>query len=267
MRVARLVLSFLLILSSSPRLNSQQTTSAPQRDPQALAALGQVAAAIGWTTGTVPPTIVASGTLTRPGAGQQAPASFVIKQRGPSQHRMDLQDSGTISTTVVNGLAGKVLSSAGTKYRLPAHAAFSIQSPAFPFLSDLMHATDPSIEIQNLGTNTIDGTTCQGVGIVRHAKSDDKLAHFRDLAAPLKVWISLQTFLPVRIDFIRLADDNPYVVMNFSRSYSDYRVVNGIAVAFQQDERFEGQLMYQIQFTSVQFNAAVADADFDPSKL
>ncbi len=116
------------------------------------------------------------------------------------------------------------------------------------------------------GTTTIEGAVCKGIIIARHAPSGDPLGEFRDLAAPLKIWLSEQTGLPVRIDFIRLALDNHFVAMHFSRSFSDYRVVNGVAVAFAQEEHFEDQLMYQIQFTSVQFGAAIADSDFDLPK-
>jgi len=55
--------------------------------------------------------------------------------------------------------------------------------------------------------------------------------------------------------------------MNFSRTFSDYRLVNGIAVPFQQSESFEGQLMYQIQFTAVQFNVTLTDTDFNSAAL
>ncbi len=47
MRVARFVLSFLLVFASSPRLNSQQSVAAVQRDPEALALLTQVLASAG----------------------------------------------------------------------------------------------------------------------------------------------------------------------------------------------------------------------------
>jgi len=55
--------------------------------------------------------------------------------------------------------------------------------------------------------------------------------------------------------------------MHFSRSYSDYRSINGVAVAFAQEERFGDQLVHRIQFTDVQFNTPSAVSDFDPSKL
>lgn len=167
----------------------------------------------------------------------------------------------------MNGLAGVILLPDGTKQRLPAHAAFSIQSPVFPFLTDLLNTADPAVEVDDLGTATVDGVPCQGVLVFRHAVANTPLASSRDLAAPLKVWISLQSGLPVRIDFIRLAFDNHYLPMHFSRSFSDYRLVKGVAIAFTQEERFEGQLMYRFQFTDVQFNPALTDADFDASKL
>jgi len=57
------------------------------------------------------------------------------------------------------------------------------------------------------------------------------------------------------------------VQVHFSRLFSDYRVVNGVAIAFAQEERVANQLMYQIQFSSVQFNSPFLDMDFDSSKL
>lgn len=47
MRVSRVVLSLLLILSSSPHLSSRQSVTAPQGDPQALAILQQSFIAMG----------------------------------------------------------------------------------------------------------------------------------------------------------------------------------------------------------------------------
>jgi hypothetical protein len=176
-------------------------------------------------------------------------------------------DSGATASTIVNGLAGIILFADGTKHRLPPPVAISMQSPIFPFLSDLAKTADLDMDVQDLGADTIDGIPCRGISIGRHAKSDDKLAQFRDLAAPLKIWLSQKSGLPVRIDFIRLADDNPYLRMHFSRSFSDYRVVNGVAIAFTQEERFEGQFMYRFQFNDVQFNSALTDAEFDTSKL
>ncbi len=93
MRIKFLAFAASLLLISNSSVGIPQTPSAapsaPQRDPQALTVIAQMTAATGWTTGSIPPTIVASGTLTRPGASPQAPESFVLKQRGSTQHRFD----------------------------------------------------------------------------------------------------------------------------------------------------------------------------------
>jgi hypothetical protein len=239
------------------------TGQSAAKSASAMQAIVQVLAATGWIPAAVPMTIVASGTLTR-GGDQPQVSSFTLKQRGGSQHRFELQDNGATTTTIVNGLAGMILFSDGTRQRLPPHLAVSIQSPAFPFLTDLLNTSDLDVKVDDLGTDTVDGVPCLGVLIARRAKSGDPLGPTRDLAAPLKIWVSQQTALPVRIDFIRLALDNQYLAMHFSRSFSDYRPVNGVAVPFTQEERFEGQSMYRIQFTTVQFGAAIPDTDFAP---
>jgi hypothetical protein len=266
MRFARFLLLFVVSSSLTFPTAAQQTSTSPsqpvQKAPVGLQGIARMIAATGWKNGALPVDILATGTLMRDSGNQAQPSNFVLKQRGASQHRFDLQDNGATATTIVNGLAGAVILPNGTTQRLLAHAAFSIQSPAFPFLTDLLNASDPAVEVDTLGTGTIDGTLCQGVLVARRAQSGDPLGASRDLAAPLKIWFSQQTALPVRIDFVRLALDNHYVAMHFSRSFSDYRVVKGIAVAFQQEERFEGQLMYHIQFTDVQFGAALSDSDF-----
>jgi outer membrane lipoprotein-sorting protein len=260
----RLAFVFILVLGSLSLTGATpQDVGSPQnpiKSATALQTVGQLLGAAGWSSATLPTTIIASGTLTR--GGQSQVSSITLKQRGSSQHRFELQDNGATATTIVNGLTGMIVFSDGTRQRLPPHLALSIQSPTFPFLTDLLNTSDLAVDVDDLGTDTVDGVPCVGVLVARHAPAGDPLGPTRDLAAPLKIWVSQQTALPVRIDFVRLALDNHFLAMHFSRSFSDYRPVNGVAVPFTQEERFEGQLMYRIQFTTVQFGAAIPDSEF-----
>jgi hypothetical protein len=277
LRLIRPLIAFALALFYTSTLNCQQPVSSTpvvqtdpqpiQRDPQALSVLQQTVATAGWTPALVPTGVVVTGTVTNSGGDPSQAQPFTLKQRGSSQQRLDVLSNGTMTTTLVNGFAGIIRFDDGTKFRLPLHSAMSAVSPLFPFFGDLGKLSDLSVEIQDLGTDTVGDVPCHGVSVVRHASTDDKVARFRDLAAPLRIWISQQSGLPVRIDFIRLADDNPYLQMHFSRSFSDYRTVKGVAIAFTQEERFEGQLFTRYQFTDVQFTSALTDADFDTSKL
>src|SRR5467141_1372305 len=88
MRVARLVLSFLLIIASSPRLNSQQATSMVQRDPQAVTVLTQSIAAMG---GSVPTDSVASGTVTLVAGSLTETGTIGILTRGVDQSSEQIQ--------------------------------------------------------------------------------------------------------------------------------------------------------------------------------
>src|SRR6266404_4133071 len=65
MRVARLLLTLIIVFSSSPRVNSQQSLTVPVRDAQAVAILQSALASLGGTAQTAPASIVASGTYTR----------------------------------------------------------------------------------------------------------------------------------------------------------------------------------------------------------
>jgi hypothetical protein len=247
---------------------TQTPTSPPlQRDPQAMAVLAQMAAATGWRASSVPADVVATGTVTRFQGDAEQTVPFTVKQRGASQQRLQFQEPDGLVTTVVNGLAASVLPAQGRPRRLPAQSALSMESRFFPFFSDILKLLDADVSVVDLGSGTIEGVPCHGVQIARHPAGKDSLSHIRELASPLKVWISQSTFLPVQIEYVRLAVDNQHVVMHFSRAFSDYRVVNGIAVAFQQVERFEGQLMYRFQLTNVQLNAGLTDVDFDTDKL
>ena len=157
MRVAKIALSLLFILTYSVRVSSQEVSSqevssqqsiiAPPRNPQALAALVQMLAAAGWLPGSLPGTVTSSGTLTHLDGDQQQSELFTLKQRGPTQHRLDVVESGATTTTLVNGLVGIIRFADGTKYRLPIQAALSIQSPIFPFFFDVAKAND-SIDVE-----------------------------------------------------------------------------------------------------------------------
>lgn len=263
MRVTRPALLLVSIFSVSIQAAAQQP---PQRDPQAMAVLAQMVAATGWRTGSVPVDVVATGTVTRFHEEAEQTVPITVKQRGANQQRLQLQEPDGLVTTVINGLAASVLPAQGSPRRLPAQSALSMESRFFPFFSDILKLLDADVSVVDLGSRTIEGVPCHGVQIARHPAGKDPLSHIRELASPLKVWISQSTFLPVQIEYVRLAVDNQHVVMHFSRTFSDYRAVNGIAVAFQQEERFEGQLMYRFQLTTVQLNAGLTDGDFDTEK-
>src|SRR5713226_10363550 len=134
MRVVRLVLSFLLILSSSPRLSSQQSVSAPQRDPQALTILNQVLGASGGaTTLSTVQDATGTGTVTYYWAGLQVQGTATARSRGVGQFRIDaVLPQGVRSWAVSNG-SGSLKETDGTLQPIPYYNALNLGSLTFPY--------------------------------------------------------------------------------------------------------------------------------------
>jgi hypothetical protein len=261
MRVARLVLSFLLILASSPRLGSQQLVATPQRDPQAMSVLTQMLTASGWVTASLPTDATASGTVTRASGTTSQSAAVTMKIKGPRIFRVDVQDATGPITTIINGDTGAVTRTAGTFF-LPTHSAISQRAWAFPFFSDLCALSDASIGLQYAGTETLNGNLAHRVEIIRSFSSSDPMSGLRSQVAHLTVWISASTWLPMQVQFIRVSEDNPTAMRPLIRTFSDYRVVSGLSIPFHQEQYAAGQLLQTVQLTSMTFNTGIAASDF-----
>src|SRR5262249_31767304 len=107
--------------------------------------------------------------------------------------------------------------------------------------------------------------SCIGIQLERkHPDSkDDPLAELRRFTAPVTLWISTTRSVPIRADYYRVAADNHTATLRETAVFSDYRNVDGVAVPFRQEISIEGQLMYTYQFTAIEFNHGLSDADFN----
>ena len=95
MRVVRLILSLLLILSSSPRLSSQQSTTPPQRDPQAVAVLQNSIAKMGGSAAVANVTdAVVTGSVA-PTSGSSAKSGTFKWETAGAEYRYDFQLGAT----------------------------------------------------------------------------------------------------------------------------------------------------------------------------
>jgi outer membrane lipoprotein-sorting protein len=268
---------FSIILVCVVPANGQRISSSPpqslqpaQKDATALAIIGRMSAATGWTAANIPADVTAQATVTRYSAEVSDGTNVIdanFKLKGVLEARLEYTENGQTSTTIVHDKAGVIFAPDGSKQVLAAQSAVGLRTNILPFLTDLMQTSDPAVAIQYVGEKTVGGSQCYGVVIARQPDPSDRLAATLTLSNPITLWISSTTLLPMQIDYVRLAADNQYVVVHFSKSYSDYRTVNGVAVAFLQVESVEGQSMYRTQFTNVQFNSGLLDADFALPKL
>jgi len=220
---------------------------------------------LGWTQvlNAPPLDVRAVGTLTHysPDGISYPPVNFTVKCRGSKQYRLDIQTAKGMTTTIVNDIGGAFIATDGGVRTLSSSSAVSIRPPIFPFLLDALNLNDTRTHVSDSGPLLPSGLRQQ----VR-ARLDlgpDVMSQLRGRASDTVLWLGADN-RPMRIDFVRVAADNHYVTVPFSLLVSDYRVVNGIAIAFRQEEQLQGRTVKVMTFQTVQLgpSAAVSDSDF-----
>lgn len=261
MRVARFILSLVLIFASSSRLNSQQSTAAPQRDPQALAVLSKMFIVSGWSSTNLPANAVASGTATRYHGDTQDAVGITLKFRGYSEARMEVADPVSPTISVFHGEQASVSKTTGTQ-AIPAHSALSTPPVAMLFFCSFLNTSDPNRLFRFVGTETVGGQLTNRLEFDYIPSSDNPYSQVLRRAGHVTLWISTSSLLPIQVQYPRISNDNPTAVFLATRVYSDYRAINGIAVPFRQDEYLGNQLTHSLQLSTVNFNTGLSDADF-----
>jgi len=259
MRVVRFVLSFLLVLGSSPRLKSQLSTATPQRDTQAVGAIQNALAAMGGasTMAQVHNVIVQGSML--PAQGNTPIGSFTMKdQFGAQVHEFkDSFQSAALTQTFVSG-HGKpgLLSNGHTKnfnpwtanFRLPVHLPGII-------LKGLL--ADTNCNIAFAGQTTINGLAT--IHIQFHIDTD-----IVQQTLSVQDWyFDPSTTLPLRVEYRIPDSSDPLLFISAAADFSDFRPVQGVLFPFRIASFEDGKPQNVLALTSVVINQSVSSSEFD----
>ena len=237
---------------------SQCGVPAPTRDPRSLAVLNQMAAVTGWTVTNLPADAVATGIVTP--AGKDNMLSVTLKIKGQGQLRTDIQE--TASSTIINNGQGAVITPNGTRF-LPNVSAQGIRPFTMPAFSDVGGAaSDANVSVAFVGKDVVNGQSTQEIQITRPVDPCSPLAAEFAILYPITVWVDASSGLPVQIQYAQTAADNQNASSSRIRQFSNYKIVNGIAVAFTQVEIGNGQTSATWQLNDVNFNVGLSDDDF-----
>ena len=265
-----LLLSLLLSPGVLPiAAQSQQASPASnhsQHDPQAVLVLTQMARATGWTRQAGITDAVLSGTLTRHFPDGDQTASFTMKLRGNDQY--DYLEDGIVRF-IANGAVGAVVDREGKVRRIPPQSALSGRALILPLSATLLDWSDDDVDVVLVGDSSINSEACVGVQLERKHPDNkhDSLAATRRSAAPLTLWISSGRGLVLRADYNRVAADNHTATLQETATFSDYRNVRGLPMPFREDISIGGQPIYTYQFSNVEFNRGLTDADFNVAQV
>jgi len=256
MRVARLFVAFVLIIASSPRLNSQQSTTAPERDSDAVVVVTQALAAMGGSTLlTQVQNSLTQGTIQATDGSWLTSGDFTWEFSG-SQFRYDNPDSAGRSI-LVSGKHGPVSTVGGKTSRLFSHMTDASFSPHLPGLVLLQRMLNPIYSFEFVGKETLAG---QAVIHIRTTRPEDK---YWATISTQDWFFDAASFLPLRIEHRLPASGNALLTMPASVAFSDFRSVSGILVPFQLSFSVSGQTGGTAKLSSVSFNVAIDPADFD----
>jgi len=218
-------------------------------------------AATGWNPLNLPADAVVTGSVTR--SSDQVTSAVTLKIKGLGEFREDVQNSAGVTTTVVNnGLAAQLLPD-GTSRVLALQDAVSIWPVDVPIFSNLpLAASAQNFSVASLGTEMVSGALSNKIQISAQIQPVDPITDVTSRTASIIVWLDATTALPVQLQYTRLASDNPTASSLHIRQFSNYQQVSGMLVAFTQQEFMNGRLLYAFQFSAVNFNVGLTDADF-----
>jgi hypothetical protein len=263
MRVAWVILSFLLILSSSPRLNSQQSRATPQRDPQAIALLTQALTASGGATLTASlHDFTASGSVTYFWAGSQVQGTATIRALGVTSFRLDAAlPEGVRSWATTQG-QGLIKETNGQVSQILWHNTIHLGALNLPQWKIANVLNNSTFSVQYYGTDTFSG---HQVALIRVQKptdaSTDPGGIFSHLSA-MDFLIDVATYQVIGVRDALHPPGNSMQDVRHEIAFADFRVVNGSLIPFSITETVAGQETWSLRLDLITFNTGLTNADF-----
>ena len=263
MRVGRLVLSFVLVLATSPRLNSQQSAALPQRDAQALTILSQVFVSSGGMAALSGiQDFTASGTITYFWGGKEVSGPVTIKGRGSEQFHLEAQLPGGMHSITLSHGVGSRTETNGRTTEIPYHNAIKGAVPILPQLVVANTLAQKTSSVFYVGIEQSDGKSVHHARIEPHdwvpGKEDTVMSRL----------LTKEVFIDKKTNQVSRISDKTHPMQDFTRElnrdyeYENYVMMDSLLVPTLIREKIAGSRISEIHITSIVTNTGVSDADF-----
>ena len=197
-------------------------------------------------------TISVRGMLTA--SSLAAPMPLTIDTLGNDHWRSELDTPKEHKVTVVNSGRGQTQHADGRISPLAENNTFHQRPMHIPCLTNM--ALPPAVVQANyLRAEPVGADTLDVVEVL--LTNRPSLTRAADLMRNV-LWISRSTGLLMKLQYVNAAENDSNDTQTVEISYSDYRVVSGLAVPFHQTT-VAGSLSLDLQLDSVQFNTPAAD--------
>lgn len=212
----------------------------------------RASAAMGCGLVTNDTTIMVSGSL-RAGSIPNA-MRVTIQSQGNTRWRSELDTPKERKVTIINDGRGQMQHADGRVTPLAQHNTFHQRPMHIPCLTNI--ALQPgTLQATYLRTETAGSDSLDVIELLPVNRPTAKLLSDR---MKTTVWISRSSGYLAKMQYINASEANLNDTRAIEIDYSDYRVVDGLAVPFHQVTR-DGEFTLDLLIDSVQLNTPVAD--------
>ena len=260
MRIKVLAFASSLLLISNSWAGIPQTptttTTAPQRDPQAVSLLQKSISVMG-----VPPSdSTATGNVTTVAGSLTQQGTVTILTRGSTQTSIQFQMPNNPWTVVfASGQANKLETTETTVYPLELAASSQCLYFPLPFLAGILNNADYSV--QYIGQEAVGSSTANHV-VVQNTLNSNPTYKFLSPFTLADIWIDASSGLPLKIGMIRRDAGGSAPKIPISVVYSNYQTVSGVRYPFTIQEYITETLWATTTIQSVTFNSGLTDSNF-----
>jgi hypothetical protein len=253
------IVVFVFFLGLIPQIldgQSQTTTTAQTRDPQAIGVLQQSVVTMG---STVPSDSTATGTITTVAGSLTESGAITIHTRGTDQSSEQIHTPHGSTAIYSQGQASNTLNSITEV--LPMERAVTSQCPDFPLALLAGALNNPDTAYKYIDLETIEGVSAHHIQFWNSFASTPKLQSLAKFSIR-DVWIDAKSELPLKIFYVRRDGGGATPGIAMESAYSDYRNVNGVLYPFSIQKSMNGTGWATITIHSVVLNTGLTEANF-----
>lgn len=187
--------------------------------------------------------------------------------------RLGVSSGAVAATSSSPGVSGGVAATSsspgawfgadGDKHSMALHNCWIDASVYFPGLSLQGAMSDPQVSVVDAGPTLHGGATLDHLQITRTipGQTPAMTAEIQSLSA-LDIYLDPTSHLPVAVAFNTHPDNTLTINIPVEIRFSDYRVVNGVQVAFHIQKFIQRTLTLDMTVTSATINSGLADSEF-----
>lgn len=246
--------------AQTPPSSLPSQSSPPKRDPQALALLAGMHAAMGGPAAAQLRDTETQAQVTTPGlAGTSTTSSVTIRTLGLGSIRSERTTAQGLAVFTATASSSATQDSTGSVQQVSRSSLGNAGISHIPALSILAGWMNASMRAEYLGLETLGSASVHHIRITPALPPETP----KELESPCEIYVDAQSFLVAKLVYLVRRPENLRKTMPIEVTYSDYRNVAGIAIPFRVQYGQQGSVLSDYAVTSVSFNRGVAASQFE----